>query len=200
MNKQIKIMSVVFILLGIIVFVLSGNSVKKEESGTVKKRFFEFTQAQIQSFQINDFTQGLLFKKKEDGEWLVKRVPTELTRQLEEQADAKTEEFDKEFKPADAVKVAQALTHLMELKNLEPVATKAVEPGVYQINPHTLHMIFFDGSEKELGRIFVGKQGPDPFTSFIKKGDSDFVYLADQDFRHLLGKKYKDWLKGGTDS
>jgi len=191
MKKQIKILTIILIILVIGFFVVNG--VGDRPQNHEKEQFFGFVQDDVASFQINSFTLGLLFKKVQD-DWRVKRVRNELARSLEKKSGAKIGEEDKEFVDANSVEVAKSITYLAELKKLEPIATQSKLPATFEINDFSLHVIFYDKEGQELDRLYIGKTGPDPFTSFIKKKGSPDVYLARQDFGELLIRNYEDWL------
>jgi len=192
MNTQIKILSAIFVILVLGVVVFWGND--SGPSKTQDKKFLNFDQDQVDSFQINNFTVSFLFQKNGDA-WKIKRVKNDLTKRLEKKAGATIGDVDKDFTDANSVEVAKSLTYLSEIKNLNPISTQAKLAGTFEINDYSLHAIFFDKDGKELDRVYIGKSGPDPFTSFLKKTDSPNVYLADQDFRALLLRNYGDWLQ-----
>lgn len=195
MKNQLRFLGSVLILLILCLLVVWDNDTGPSHPS--EKRFFDFDQSEITSFQVNNFTLGLLFKKT-NGAWQVKRVQNKLARELQEKSGSPVSKVDNEFKPADSAQVAKALTYLTSLKGLSPIATQATDPAVYQINEYSLHVILYNDNGEKLAHVQIGKTGPDPFTSFIKKKDQPEVYLAPQDFRYLFLRKYDDWLQKET--
>lgn len=188
-----KILLLIFLVLVASVWIFvrpfSDNADRAEEA----QPLFAFAQQDVAAFQINHFISGLFFKKDGQG-WLVKRVKNELAKSVEAKEGKAGIKEDTVFSKADPVAVAKALTVLFLLKIGEPVAAKPEKLPLFQINRHALHLIFFNAEGKELGRLHIGKEGPDLFSSFIKKPASDAVYLADQNLRGLFLRNFEDWL------
>lgn len=191
MNKKLVVpLSLVFVLL----LALALWVTKKEQGAEAqKKNLFSFTLEDVNSFQVNQFATGILFKRA-GGEWQVMRVENDLAKELKEKMSDGLPEADKDFTRANSAEIAKVLAYLLQIQVTEPVAEHTKDFATFQINPHSLHVIFFDKDGKELGRLHVGKQGPDMFTSFVKKHDSDGVYLVEQNFQLLLMRPYEQWL------
>jgi hypothetical protein len=191
MNKKLIMqLSLVFAVLLVLAL-----SVKKMREGAEidKKNLFPFALENVDSFQVNHFATGILFKRKE-GEWQVKRVENDLTKELKEKMSDGLPEVDKDFVRANSAKVAKVLAYLLQIQVTEPVAVNTDDFATFQINPHSLHVIFYDKEGKMLDRLNVGKQGPDMFTSFVKKGNLDGIYLVEQNFQLLLQRPFEQWL------
>lgn len=205
MKRQIAVLLSVLSVLIAVIFSLrhagDGNPTG------AKRALFDLPEDGIAAVEINHFTQGFYFKK-DGGDWTVKRVKTELANSIEKknggtpddaagkavskpQNAAETAETPEK---ADPVKLSSLLTNLETLEIGEPVATEKESVGQFQINPHSLHVILYGGDGKELGRLYVGKMGPDFMSSFVKKGDSDAVYLVDENLGGLMNYSYEDWL------
>ena len=149
---------------------------------------------QANAFALNNFTLGLLFTKTEDQQWTVQRVKNDLVKDLEQKSAGPLVEVDEQTLQARTDDVNALLTTLFAIKDLELVSTTAGESNVFEINKFSLHVILFDENNKEIGRIFFGKQGTEPGTLFVKRGDSQNVYLMGTDPRLMLLKKYEEWL------
>jgi hypothetical protein len=195
MTKHLKALLLAFLVLAALVFFFA-NPLRNGEDVVSSRSLFNFKTEDVAGFQINNFVSGLDFKK--DGEtWLVKRIKNKLAQELEAKAGdgkAVTEE-DKEYVRAKALTIAKFLPHLTTLTVDEPIAKLTDKPGLFEINEHSLHVIFFDKNKKELGKLYIGKQGPDLFSSFVKNGHSDDVYLVEENLRTLTLKEYEDWAE-----
>jgi len=149
MSDQLRILAILFVFLLFGAIIIYGNLGDEQPQTNIK--FFNFDQDQIDSFQINNFTSGLLFKKQKDN-WLVKRVENELTEDLEQKSGEHVAQIDNDFQPANSHEVSKALSYLFELKNLKPISTESTEPGIYEINKYSLHLIFYD---KNMGLVVL---------------------------------------------
>ena len=164
--------------------------------GSMSLPLLKLTQDDVAAFQINNFADSYHFQKAPDG-WFINRVTNELARSLDQDAGAAKQTMpsnDELLQMADPVAVTQLLTHLLLLETPEPIATRSNVAQIFQINPFSLHIVFYDEKGIELDRLFVGKQGPDLMSSFVKRGGSDAVYLVDQNLQGLMLKSFEDWL------
>ncbi len=195
MTNHIKILSLALILLVLTFLVFTKfNQNHAENKHNTKRLFLNFEQKIIASFEVNSFTNGHLFKKNAQNEWLVKKHANALVQELQKNTSSNVSIEDKDFQNANSQDVSKALTYFLELKDLEPISTTPMAPDTYEINKHSLHLIFYNSDGKVLDKIYIGKHGPDPMTSFLKRADSDEVYLAPQDFKLLFYKNFEDWL------
>lgn len=188
MNKQIKILVLIFISL---LFAIVWTQWPENKKDTF---FFNFNQEKVASFQINYFTTGLHFKK-DQGRWLIRETLPPLAQKIEIKEGKDLFKEQKDYQVANSQEVSKAITYLLSLKNLKPISTTTTQNAVFQINPHSLHVVLFDKDNKELDRIYIGKSGPDPMTSFIKRKEPPEVYLANQDFRLLFFRTKEQWIK-----
>lgn len=188
---MIVLVSVLAVLLAALLLIRLSDDGNR---GKAPRALFNLPEDGAAALEIVNFTQGVYLKK--DGEdWTVKRVATELSESITESPKGlATIDAGAAPEKADPVKVTELLTHLKTLKAFEPVATEKESVGKFQINPHSLHVILYDANEKELGRLYVGKMGPDFMSSFVKKGDSDAIYLVDENLGGFMNSPYEDWL------
>ena len=195
MNKQAVVLaSMLALLLAAVFFVNQARN--SSEKSALEASLLGVAQDDVAAFEINNFTEGLYFKKHGDA-WLVKPVKTELAKAIEADANAGQQQADaKEAVAADPVKVSTLLTNLSLLKSAEPVATEKESVGKFQINEHSLHIILYDRDNKELGRLYVGKTGPDFMSTFVKRGDSDAVYLVQENLQGIMNYHYEQWQLG----
>ncbi len=199
MKKKLKILLVIFLILG--VAVLLDLNMSRTDSVDTSRPLVKATLHDIDSFAVNNFTMGLLFKKSGEA-WQVKLEPNALTLDLQKKAGAPIEGTQSEFVEANPVAIAKALTELTEQKIDKPIAALHQKPAAFEINEFSLHVILYDKEGQELDRVWIGKHGPDLFTNFVKKKDSDDVYLVRQNLRDLFLVPLEGWLsnsKGAHD-
>lgn len=194
MWRKLTILAFVFGVL-LVSFLVHNRLLNTHESGLSYKPLLSFRQNQIAAFEINIFTEGYHFKKTSDG-WEIQRGPTPLAKSIAEQAKNKDAIIPAEgpFQKADPVAVTKLLTHLLLLEVTEPIATSSDAAKTFQINPHSLHVVFFDDNRNELARLHVGKQGPDLMSSFVQKGGGNAVYLVEKNLHGLILLPFEDWL------
>ena len=208
MKRQILIL--VLVLAALLLAVFSASFVgESTQSGESKTNLFDLTREQISAFEIDNFTQGFYFNK-EGEDWKIRRVKTELdkaiTKANEDPSSAKKNtslkskentvdaDVDTSAVKADPVKISSLLTSLVTLKTGEPIATEKHSIEKFQINSHSLNIKLYDKDGKELGKLSVGKTGPNFMSTFVKKGDKDAVYLVDENLQGFMSYPYEQWL------
>lgn len=191
MIHQIKWLLTILAALLIIVLVLW--LINRLPKNTRDVPLFQEKVEDVASFELNNFTLGLLFKKDKE-QWLVKKQKNILVKELEEKAQAPLEGNESNFVEAKTDDVNEILSDLFSLKNLEVVATEKTEQNVFEINNYSLHLIFYDANGAELDRIYFGKPGPQMGSVFIKKGNEDTIYLLDHNLSISLLRQYNEWL------
>ncbi len=188
-KKPIIILSLALFLLLVIsmgIFLQGGE--KNKNSHT----FFSFNQDQVRAFQINNFTLGIYFELREDR-WWMRSIQNDFVKKLKKETGAKITEIDTGFVRADPVKITEALTYFMSLKGLKSISTGKTKPGIFEISEHSLHIILYDIDKRELDRIYIGKHGPDMFSSFIKRSGAQEIYLAPHSLRQFFLLRFEEW-------
>lgn len=191
MKRQISILLTIFLVLILGLFIFA-DPLGKQEDDEDKKDLFTFQKEDVASFQIDNYTQAFLFQKK-GGDWYVAQSQNELTKKIQKQNEDQTADKQK-LKKADPVKVTSLLTTILAIQIDEPIAAEPNSAQIFQINEHSLHVRFYDEKGEMLGRLDVGKQGPDIMSSFIRKNKENEIYLIDQNLQGLLLYPYEEWL------
>jgi hypothetical protein len=189
MQKQIIILFLLALVLSFGLFlVLKGSGTQTRQ----RDAFMSFNQERVYSFEVNHFTLGYLFRKI-DGVWHVKRIKNDLVQRLEKEKSVSLLKEDDTFSLANLERVSRAITYLFALPDLSPISKGGGDPAMFEINDHSLHVIFYGIDNLEIERISIGKTGPDMMSSFIKRSGSKEIFLAQQDFRQLFLKSFEEW-------
>lgn len=199
-KTQIKIFGLVLSVL------LAVIAVRTQKQPTVKpmRPLLAFPQEQVKAFRINHFTSSLLFKKTGDI-WQVRKDANAFTDQIDKGETGSDITAPKkkggsvavitEFTEADAATVSRLLTTLCELQVDEPIATNA-NLADFKINPHSLHVIFYSDEEAStiLGRLNIGKQGADLFSSFVTLGEDKNIFAVENSLTGMVNRNYEEFL------
>lgn len=193
MKRHLTTLVAILVVLGVLIFLFSDS--QNLNKTHANDPLFGFTKNDIAAFQVNNFLQGYAFQKDSDS-WTIQRVQNDMTKSL--MASGKMEQAisteDATGKPVDLVKVTSLLTHLTTLTIGEPIASEPASAAHFQINQYSPHVILFDKSGKELGRLYIGKPGPEVMTTYVKRNAENDVYLVDESMSGLLLYPYEDWL------
>lgn len=203
MKRHIIILLVVLLVLLAAVFFVNRSASLGPQTAP-ETSLLSLTRDDIAAFRIENFTEAFEFKKAGE-DWLFKRVPSALSQKIEDAEGAKAPESEeataaKDFGAANAVavkadpvKVSTLLTSLTTARAGAPVATEKDSVPRFQINPHSLNVTLNGADGKDLGRIFVGKAGPNFLSNYVKTAASDAVYLVDVNLQGVLGYNYDQW-------
>lgn len=127
--------------------------------------------------EIEHLISGSTLTKSGSG-WYVSELETELGKKIKE-GEKKGEEapgFPK-FK-ADAERVEEVLEGLRKLEAGSLVSTNPSKQATYQVNNLAKQIRVYDASGKKLAGLYVGKSGPDMFTTYVRRDGEDEVYLV----------------------
>ncbi|MDO8520022.1 MAG: DUF4340 domain-containing protein [Deltaproteobacteria bacterium] len=187
MSKKIVILLSIILFLGALVLLLDNPF--EDRFSTEEELFYpDLKKEEIAAIEIEHFIQGVRFEKKEKAEWLVKEFETPLAKQVGSKPEANQA-------PADPQKIDQIITVLTELKKETPISANPEKQGLLQISKAGLNVTFLDGKGKKIARLFIGKQGPDLFSSFVRDEKSDDVYLVEGNLQGLLNRRFEDWQR-----
>lgn len=154
----------------------------------VKKKLLTFSWEELHAFDINHFTEGLRFTKQNDGRWFVQVIETDLQKQIAAQPAA-----TQIPKLANREKITAFLTELALIDIGEPVATNTA-PAVFHINPQSLHIVFYGPNQEILQKLFIGKKGSDPFSTYVMPTAANDVYWVEKDVRTQTLQPIDTWL------
>lgn len=192
MNRHIKALILFALVLCAAVFYVERNSNNPDDH--IAKPFFSYNLDSIASFEVHHFIDAMRFTQRE-GNWYVQKIESKLSQSLREKEGKSVGTVDKESARARNLEIVKALTYLTELKVREPVSTAKTAPDVFQINTYSLQVILKDKDNNVLDTIYIGKQAPEPMSSYVRRNDEQNIYLADHDFRMLFFKTKEEWMQ-----
>lgn len=196
MSKHILKLAILAIFLGLLVFFRPWEMAPKSSLFYPRLKVDE-----VVAIEVEHFIEGLRFERGSDGQWTVAPKKTALKEQVEGQEKATKGEEEKlleektEKFPADAEKVLQIIQTVSTLEKHEPVSSNPEKQNTFQIFPAGLKVSFFNKDGKQIARLFVGKQGPDYFSTYVKDENSSEVYLVSEPLPSLLNRTIEEWKK-----
>lgn len=195
MSKKILILLTLILVLGGLVLVLEHPF--SDRFGVKEKPFYpNLEKDEVAAIEIEYFIQGTRFEKDNQGNWTVAAKKTELQENLEKEKKTDPLPAISTVKfPANPDKIGTILTTLTDLKKGTEVSDNPEKQGILQIAPTGLKVTLFDEKGKKLVRLFVGKQGPDLFSSFVRDEASNGIYLVEGNLQGLLNRQFEDWKK-----
>jgi hypothetical protein len=102
--------------------------------------------------------------------------------------------LDKEAYPADPTIVEGVIKKIQGFKKINLASRKKDKHSLFEVKEGMGVEVTLLGLEKkELARFLIGKTGPDFLSTYIRKEDSDDVYLYDDYLRGDFDKQVNNW-------
>ncbi|MCD6353343.1 MAG: DUF4340 domain-containing protein [Proteobacteria bacterium] len=139
---------------------------------------------------------GLLFPElqiEEVKKLLIKKAD-ETTTTLKNRDDVWYVVTDKENYPADPQLINEAIKTLQALKKVNLASRKKDKHALFKVKEKMgMEVILFGSEDKELARLIVGKNGPDFFSTYIRRADADEVFLYERYLKGHYDKPISNW-------
>jgi len=102
--------------------------------------------------------------------------------------------LDKEAYPADRTIVEGVIKKIQGFKKINLTSRKKDKHSLFEVKEGMgVEVILLGPEKKELARFLIGKTGPDFLSTYIRKGDSDDVYLYGDYLRADFDKQANNW-------
>jgi len=151
-KKTIILIIVLCILLGIAYF-LNRSPQKATEKHPL---FPEFDAEKVTAIRLNGQTNKLTLSKMDD-QWVA---------------------LEEDELPADKDQINQVLQTVSELNRDDLISKNPSKQEIFQVDPNAGFEVEITGEEdKILAHFYIGKNGPDFMSTYVRKGDSDEVIL-----------------------
>ncbi|MGA1792186.1 MAG: DUF4340 domain-containing protein [bacterium] len=172
MNYKKTIILIIILCLLIGIAYLINRSPKK--TSREMALFPEFDAEKVTTIRLNGKTNKLTLIKT-DGQWLA------------------TEEEDL---PADKDQIKQALDVVSELKRDDIISKNPSKQEIFQVDPNQGFEVEIKGEgDTTLALFYIGKNGPDFMSTYVRKADSDEVILYKGfHLRSRFDKPAENWL------
>jgi len=102
--------------------------------------------------------------------------------------------LDKEAYPADPIIVEGVIKKIQGFKKINLASRKKDKHSLFEVTEgRGVEVTIFGPEKKELARFLIGKNGPDFLSTYIRKADSDDVYLYDEYLRGDFDRPVSNW-------
>jgi len=150
----------------------------------------DYDSADVMRLGVKQLINGAELKRDGD-EWVVAERTTALKKQLleSEGRDVPPTVWEK----ADKLRVMSALGSFGGLLEGVLVSRNAGKQTLYNTGPAGLHVTGFDGDDKIIFDVIIGKNGPDFASSYIRRANEDNVYLVRRSLMGIFSPSAEDW-------
>jgi len=172
--KTTVILFGIFIILLVFVYLIEGPLSQRErkKAKEVTALFPDFDKTSAVTIEVKGPSQQASLEKKEE-EWIINN----------------TNGFT-----ADPPSVNAALDAVKNFTRENIASKKAEKQGLFEVTREKgVEVKVSDANQKLLAHFYIGKTGPDFFSSYLRKEGSDEVILANGSLRGIFDKSTKNW-------
>lgn len=171
-TKQIFILlGIFFVLLIVVVFISQNPFSKYETEEETKSLFANFDKNDIAKIELTKEDKTTVLTKNGD-KWLVETMDNY---------------------PADQEEVKKLLDKVSEFKTEQLISQNPEKQSKFEVDSSGIEAKLSDLNGKALAHFFVGKSGPSFMSSYVRKTDSDKVYLMDGYLKSIFDKGERGW-------
>ena len=161
---------------------------QRSDEGTAVRRLFANVQpSAVTRIEIERLLDGIELAKEGDG-WKARELSTAMRKQT-----TPTEPVSTEAYAADPEKVEEGVSALQQLKTTSLVSTNPKQQTKYQVNQLGHQIRTYDANGQLLAHAYVGKQGPDFFSTYVRQEGEETVYLTREALAARFPTRLEDW-------
>jgi hypothetical protein len=96
--------------------------------------------------------------------------------------------------PADPVLVEEAVGKIQRIQKINLASKKKGKHALFEVaEGMATEVLLFGPKEKEIAHLYIGKSGPDLFSTYIRRADSDEVYLLEEHLKGQFEREVNNW-------
>lgn len=182
-------------LIAAIVFAILVWVIERPDKGDVGdftpfKLYKSFNKDDVDKIEVSHLISGSVLTKTGD-EWQVSEIETEIGKQLKKENEKSKTDFPK-FK-ADTEKIENVIKKLGDLETTALVSTNPEKQTTYQVAKLGKRVKVYDKSGKVMADLFIGKNGPDMFSTYVRREGEDEVYLVGSHIGAVIPADVMSW-------
>ncbi len=173
-NKQLKILGGIFAFLLLIVLIFEnpfGKNEDEKRAGEVTALFPDYSQELVSKIEITAKGETTILSKQ-DEQWVVATMDNY---------------------PADNDGVKDLLDKVAEFDNSKHVSDNPKNQAEFQVDSSGVEAKLMDANDKVLAHLFVGKNTPGIFNSYVRVADSNNVYEGKGYLQSTFDKGTRTW-------
>ena len=173
-NRQLKILGGILALLLLIVLIFENPFGKSEDEKRAEEAtalFPDFKEEQVSKIEITAKGETTILSKL-DGQWVVTTMDNY---------------------PADSDGVKELLEKVGEFDNARHVSDNPENRTEFQVDSSGVEAKLLDVNDKILAHLFVGKNTPGIFNSYVRAAESNDVYIGNGYLQGTFDKGTRTW-------
>lgn len=173
MKKKIVILTCIVVALGLIIALFEKPD--RFESQKHTPLFPNLKSEEIGSIDIEYFVNKTRLEKGDKNQWWV------MEKEIREEADSE--------------KANNLIDILLGLEVGLLVSTNPDKQNELQVGNAGLKVTLFDTKGEKKGLLMIGKQGPNLFSTFVRKEGENEIYLVDEYLSGIVNVPFDAWKK-----
>lgn len=191
-NKNPVIYLCIVTIVATIVWMIEKPSKPRHGTTETLSLFAELDPAKVTSVQIEHLINGIQLKRHLYN-WTVSEFETDMANDLsQKEGKIFTPSSDQKI-IADKIKVQLLLDTLKNTKVETIISSNPEKQAQLQVNKLGLQIRAHDSSGNVLAHLYVGKNGPDYMTTYVRKEGDNNVYLVKQYLGPLFAPQLDAW-------
>lgn len=172
------------------------------KSAGIRQLFAAFDPNHVARIEIERLLDGVELVR-DGAEWKVRPLATALRKELPKEADPTggttllcadaAPDGACPFSIANGEKVIEALHALQQMATTSLVSENPERQSLYQVDKIGLQIRAFDRDGQLLAQAYVGKQGPDFFSTYVRREGEEQVYLTRESLQGRFPVQSEYW-------
>jgi len=191
----------VLIVLGVLVWLVERPFEDKAEKARDEAGFLfpDLQHATVKKLQVmRPDGDNPIVLKNVDNAWYVVKHTSKDSETSEEHRPEDTEDTpspeSEELYPADENTVIEAIDRLRTIQKLNLASQQAEKHELFEVTPEKAIQVTAYGPEDEqLAHLFIGKEGPGFFSTYLRREGVDEVYLHEEFIKGSFDRQPDNW-------
>lgn len=178
------------ILIALVVLVIERPDKSDTGDFKVARLYKNLSPEKVQKIEVAHLLSGSLLAKGKDG-WTVSGQETEIGKNIksvEEEQKANEQKFK-----ADAEKINNVVTKLAEIEAVSLASNNPEKQATFEVDKLGKHVKLYDKDGKVLVDIYIGKTGPDMYTTYARQEGENEVYLVKGHIGAMIPADVASW-------
>jgi len=96
--------------------------------------------------------------------------------------------------PADPVLVKEAIGKIQRIQKINLASKKKGKHALFEVaDGMATEVVLFGPKEKRIAHLYIGKSGPDLFSTYIRRAESDEVFLHEEHLKGQFDREVNNW-------
>jgi hypothetical protein len=181
---------ILIVVLLIALFVLLLERPGEFDVGDFKafKLYSDLKLDKVSKIRIEHLMSGSLLERTDD-DWKVSEIKTNISKQLDDDGGAESSlKFNADREKVDGIIERVRLSEAISLASTNPE-----KRSTYQVDKLGKRVRFYDDSDKILVDLYIGKNGPDMFSTYVRRSGEDDVYMVGEHIGAAIPADVMNW-------